>query len=300
MTVYWHSAADKATGSPLWSWGRRFFIHWGDDDRKSAHLDAYWRSAHRHGLGGYLRFDGPGAETPIDVAVFAGRTALFAGTSVGRRLCRVLRLPEPGGSRQIGAQLRGPDGVRAHLAHWSLSWQVWTDPEHTVRPTKYVIDREGLSRWYLARRGYVHPVGDILDRALGKQVCATETSDPVPATVHLQDGAWPVTVKLETRTWKRARSPRVVTSRSAWVDVVPTSDGGRGGPPNGRVKYGSDDGLWGCGTRELTEREATDPGKWVAVGVGRFTEAILKDRAEYGWNARVPHGETLQDEGQHR
>lgn len=287
MSSFWHhSTPEKVTGAPRWSWGRRFFLHWGpDENRQSASAEVYWRAAHRRGLGWYVRFDGPGAETPVDAAVFLGRSALFVGTSAGRRLCRWLRLPEGGGSRQIGIELRPPDGGRKHLAHWVLSWHLWTDPDHTVRPTKYVIDREGLSRWYVLRRGYVHPIGGLLDRVLGKQVHTLVESDPVPATVYLADGAWPVTVTLETRTWKRPRSPRVVTSCEASVDVVLVADGGRGGPPNGRWKYGSEDGLYGCGTRELTVWEAADPGKWVAVAVGRFTEAILKDRADYGWKS---------------
>jgi hypothetical protein len=293
MTVRWHSIPEKNEGAPRWSWGRRFFVHWGPDGaHRSAHAEVYWRSTHRHGLGWYLRFDGPGAETPIDAAVFAGRSSIFVGTSVGRRLNRWLRLPEGGGSRKIGIELRTPDGGRAHLAHWTLTWALWTDPEHAVRPSRYVIEREGLSRWYLARRGYVHPVGDLLDRVLGKPVHTLVESDPVQATVHLEDGAWPVLVKLETRTWKRPRSPRSVVSREAWVDVVLTSDGGRGGPPNGRWKYGGADGLYGCGTRELTQHEAADPARWVPIAVGRFTEAILLDRARYGWKPTVPADRT--------
>jgi hypothetical protein len=283
MTVRWRSVPEKGEGASRWSWGRRFFLYWGPDDAdRSAHAEVYWRSTFNHGYGGYVRFDGPGAETPVDAAVFCGRSSIFVGTSVGRRLCRWLRLPEGGGSRQVEVRLRAPDGGRAHLAHWVVTWALWTDPEHAVL-SKYVIEREGLSRWYVARRGRVRPVGGILNRVLGKQVHTLVESDPVPATVHLADGAWPVVVKLETRTWKRPRSPRVVVSREAWVDVVLTRDGGRGGPPNGRWKCGGEDGLYGCGTRELTANEAADPARWVPVGVAAFTEAILQQRARHGW-----------------
>jgi hypothetical protein len=281
--VYWHASDDRAPGAPRISLARRMFIHWGPDNaRHDAHLDVYFRHPHSHGWGGYLRLDGPGAETPLDAAIFLGPAFAFAGTSVGRRLCRWLRVPD-GSSRQISIELRRPEGGWKRLTHWTLCWSLWTDPEHQVRPTKWQRDHEHLSRWYVARRGYIHPIGDVLDQILGKTVCTTAKDDPIDAVAHFADGPVPLRVTLETRTWRRPRSPRTTTMISAWVDVTPTSEGGPGLVPTGKYSYGKEDGLCGTSVRELTPCEAADSDRWVPIAIASFTESVLHDRARYGW-----------------
>lgn len=286
--MFWHTSDDSAPGAPRFSLARRMFIHWGPDSAdRSAHLDVYFRHSHSHGWGGYLRFDGTYAETPIDAALFLGPAFAFAGTSTGRRLCRWLRVQD-GHSRQIGLELRRPEGGWRNLAHWTLTWSAWTDPDHQVRPTKYVINKEGLSRWYVARRGYVNPIGAVLDRALGKVAYTLEpVEEPQEAVAYLSDGAYPLTLQLERATWQRPRSRRRDERTSVEIRVDSVTEGGPGFCPTGKYSYGDEDGIAGCFTRQLTAREASDPERWVPIAVAHFTEVILRDRARYGWLPRA-------------
>jgi len=312
--VHRWSSDDKEPGDGRLTLARRWFIHWGPDDhREDAHLDVYANRKPGHGWGFQLRFDGPDAETPLDAGLFLGRwLTVFAGTSKGRRLNRVLRVrgwekgdPSRAGSRALKFRVHGARDGGEWVESCLVEWLAWADPEHQVfgRWNRDEMLKE-RSRGYVAtyehvRRGYHHPARAVLDRLLGKTVHTLVESEPVPALVCLPEGEYPVTVTLEQRTWKRPRSPRTWARHvAAEVEVVPTSQGGPGYCPTGRVKYGHDDGTVSTsGGRALTAREAADPGKWVPIGVAAFTESVLKDRARHrrlGWAPEHPTDKEIQ------
>lgn len=301
------SSPDKNPGDGRLTFARRWFWHWGPDEhREDAHLDVYANRKPDHGWGFQLRFDGPDAETPIDAGLFLGRwLVVFSGTSKGRRLNRALRVrgwekgdPYQAGSREIEFRLQsGRDCAGQWAENFLVQWSLWTDPEHHVmgRWHRKRMIEQGRSRAATAayehiRRGYHHPARAVLDRILGKTVHTCEKSEPVPAVVCMPEADYPVTVTLERRTWKRPRSPRAwLRSADADVEVVNTRDGGLGFVPTGKVKYGYDDGIVSTtGGRQLTAREAADPGLWVPIGIAAFTGSVLKDRARYGYRPSMP------------
>lgn len=309
MSVHRWTSNDKAPGDGRWSFARRAFIHWGPEkNRHSAHVDVYLNRRHGHGWGFMLRLDGPTAETPIDAGLFLGRWAyVFAGTSLGRTLNRVLRVKGEcaengyqGGSRQIEFRLSVGDAAGQFAENALIEWHLWSDPDHSVLTRWEVKEmRKQHSALYLwtyrwFRRGRIRPFKTVLDAVLGKTVCTVVKSDPVPSVVCLPEGEYPVTVTLEQRTWRRPRSPRAwLHQATADVEVVPTSEGGPGYCPTGRIKYGDDDGTVStCGGRTLTPIEAADPAKWVPIGIASFTESVLKDRARYRHVGYVPEHPT--------
>jgi hypothetical protein len=284
-----HATNDKAPGAKRLSLYRRAWLHWGSDEFGGAHsvsAEVTFRGSYRGGIGFEVRFDGPSAETPIDAAVFLGPLSVFAGTSMGSTLNRWLRV-RPGHSREIGVQLSGSDGAVSRLAYTTFQWSLWTDPEHQVRPSKYVREQGGLSRWYCMRRGYTHPIGRVLDIALGRTAYTTEDVAEVDAVAHLQDGPYPLTLTLRRSRWQRPRSPRGITRVAVEYEVVPVAEGGPGSCPTGKESWGVDNGLVSASTRELSAAEAADPAPWAPLAVGAFTERVLAQRARYGWRQAV-------------
>ena len=305
---------DKSPTDGRWTFARRMFIHWGPEkNNHSAHLDVYLNRRHGHGLGFMVRFDGPHAETPIDAGLFLGRLAfVFAGTSLGRTLNRLLHVTGEtaenrwqGGSRELAFRIsNSTEGAGRIAENLLIEWHLWSDPDHSVFgkwDRKRMLEHH--SRVYTAlyatiRRGYHHPIKAILDALFGKTVCTVEKSDPVHAVACFPEGEYQVTVTLEQRTWKRPRSPRAwLRHADAEVEVVPKSEGGPGYCPTGRVKYGDDDGIVSTsGGRTLTPIEASDPAKWVPIGIGAFTTSVLRDRAENrpaGWVPEHPLDKTV-------
>jgi len=298
VSVHRHHSDDKRPGDGRFTFARRWFWHWGlEEHREDAHLDVYVNRKPGHGWGGYLRFDGPDAESPVDAALFLGRwLAVFAGTSKGSRLNRWLRVT---GSREIEVRLSLSDAAGRVVQNFLVEWSLWADPDHKVM-TKW--ERNEMRKTHSAayvwaygtlRRGYHHPLRAVFDAVFGKTVYSVVKSDPVPTVVCLPEGDYPVTVTLRQATWKRPRSPRAwLRMATAEVEVVAVKDGGPGYIPTGRIKYGEDDGIVSSsGGRALTAREAADPELWVPIAVGAFTTSVLKDRAKYrrlGWVPEHP------------
>lgn len=185
MSVHhWHSD-DKQPGDDRFTFARRWFWHWGPEaHREDAHLDVYANRKPGHGWGFYLRFDGPDAESPVDVALFLGRwLAVFAGTSKGRRLNRWLRVTRAcsenrwqGGSREVAATLRLSEAAGRVVQNFLVEWSLWADPEHHVF-TKW--ERAEMRKTHSAayvwaygtlRRGYHHPLRAVVDAVFGKTV----------------------------------------------------------------------------------------------------------------------------------
>lgn len=274
---------------------RRWFLYTGalDDPARhniEVHVDRRWRTR----LGASLRFDSPHAETPIDASVHVGPASVFVSTSAGRALNRWLRV-ESGASRELQVEYytsADQRGLARRLTHAVLQWSLWTDPEHQVL-SRY--QKERMSRSYVARRGYVHPVGAVVDRVLGKVVYSTEELATREAVAWLPEGGYPLTLTLERATWKRPRSPWSMTRTTVDFRVRSTEDHGPGFIPDGGDSFGSADGLVASGTRDLTEAEAADPELWAPIAVARCQELVLRDRTKErgtaGWRPDpVPAG----------
>lgn len=279
-------------------YAKRRFLHWGPEDkRRDVHLDVYANRPGGHGWGFQVRLDGPHAETPIDAGLFLGRWLyVFAGTSLGRRLCQLARVQGyPTGSRQVSFAVQRLDG--APLAGLVIKWCLWVDPEHQTfgrwQRDKMRAARGPVRTWLYAhvRRGYWHPFGDLANLVFGRTAYTVDEGDTITVSASLPEGDYPLTLTLERATWKRPRSRRKRTRVSVDIRVVPTAEGGPGYAPTGKTSYGSDDGLVGCSTRELTRFEAATPDKWVPVAVAKFVEHVLKERARYrhlGWTPEHP------------
>lgn len=278
---------EKRPGSPRWSIARRMHCWWGghsdDETRHSASCEFYALGAtHNHGWGFEIRLDGPHAETPIDVSVTAGRLmSVFASTSLGSSLCRIFGVRDEH-SREFEFRISLGDG-HFRWANATIQWSVWTDPDHQII-TKWQREHQGFSRWYLARRGYIHPIGRILNLIWGKTKYTKEEIQTAEATAHLEDGPYPLALTLERATWKRPRWPRAALVRTAVeYRVKSTAEGGRGYAESS-YKYGGD-GLVSSSTRTLSTFEAANTEIWIPVAVASFTEQVLKDRARNHWKA---------------
>jgi hypothetical protein len=232
-------------------------------------------------VGVQVRFDSEHAETPVDAHLTLGPVQVFAGTEWGRRLNRWLRVPD-GSSRAIGAEVRAGEGGFQAV---TLVWSLWTDPEHQVLSRH---ERARLGRWYAARRGYVHPVGAVLDRLLGKAVYGREVLAEAEGVAWLPEGGYPLLLKLERATWKRPRSRRAMVRTTVDYRVVSRRDGGPGLIPDGGDSFGSADGTVGSSSRELTETEARDRSRWVAVAEHSAVELTLGQRARERSSGWVP------------
>lgn len=268
---------------------RAVFAHWGPDkNQHQAHVEIAVRQM-AWTWGAKVRLDGPYAETPIDAALYLGPVAVYAGTSLGVRLCRWLRMPDHG-SREISVEAQGSDrGAGEHWAatRWVLRWALWTDPEHAVMLGG---EKRGASWWYRIRRGYTHPIGAVVDLALGKVKYSTDTLASVDAVGWLPEGGYPLHLKLTRATWKRPRSPKAVVRRDVDWEVVPQSEGGPGMAQTGRIKWGSDDGICAASTPPLTARQAHYPNQWIPAALGSFTTQVLRDRARYSAVDWTPTG----------
>lgn len=302
--MYYHVRDEKRPGDSRWTFAKRCFATWGSRDEphregSSVSGDVYANRSPGHGWGFMARLDGPSAGTPIDVGVFFGRWFyLFASTNRGRRLNRFLRVTGEtkengwqGGSRQFEFRVFCGEG-RRRPENFLVQWHLWSDPDHAVfcrGDRDRMLERHSrtsVALYETFRRGYVHPLGWVFDKTLGKTRCDVVKGDPVEVTAYLPEGSYPLTAHLETRTWKRPRSPRSTIRTEADYRVHSSAEGGPGFCPTGQEKWGSDDGLVGSGTRELSAFEAATPDKWVPIAVASFIETVLKDRARYrylGW-----------------
>lgn len=241
-----------------WSWrGDR----WGPNAIDS---EVYGPKRNRHDWGGFIRFDGPRAETPIDWHIGIGPlAAIYGSTARGARINQALRVPA-GAARELRLRVEAPPRHPSRLLVHALAW---ADPEH---PT---------------RRLYVHPVDRMLTRALGRTKYTAEQLDTTDATAHLVDGAYPLTLTLQRETWKRPRWPRPSCTRtSVEYTVKPTSDGGRG--------YAESSDKWGgdglvSSSVSVTPAQAANRDTWVSIAVGAFVTHVTRDRARHHWTPQA-------------
>lgn len=239
---------------------KRLTVHWGSD--QAIVMEVYSFARTQSGIGGHLRFDGPTAETPLHALVSIGAPlAVYANASNGRRLNRCLNV-QSGQAREIGMRVSKMD-LRWHRGwkHLLLEWSLWTDPKHQVLLSN---ERKNLSRWYQVRRGYVHPIGAVLNAILGKENYATEVVAEDDAVAYLEDGPYPLSLSLERAIWKRPRLPWASASRTTVeYRVKPVSEGGRGFAEDG-YKFGHPNGLTASSTPPLTKAQAATPVTWRA------------------------------------
>lgn len=284
--MYWYAVNHAVSPRRKLSFFRALHVHWGKD--RSAHLEASFRIG-LLGVGAEVRFDSPSGETPIDAVLRLGPLTLFFGTSIGARLNRWLRVPD-GQSREIGASLLLPDGRPRQLARWVLQWGLWIDPEHQVM-TRWQKARS--SRWYRARRGYINPVGDVLDLTLGKIKGQVETVGTASTIAWLPEGGYPLDLKLKKHTWGRPRSRFYRREWTVSCTVRPCTEGGPGYCPTGKFSYGDDDGLCGSSTPPITDEQSIDPKVWSTLAAASFAADVRHQRRRYrpdGWVPAAPTG----------
>lgn len=239
--------------------------HWG---AVKAEASAQVVIGKGHTLAGIsVGLGGLGSETPIDVAVSLPGLAVYANTSLGRRVCE--KITRGQGSREFRFEV---DGGFRDGRDWTLRLTPWARKHESATADPW---------WVRGWRVRLHPA----DRLWGERRYTYEpVGEPVEATVRMPDGDdHPVTLQLRRETFGR---PRGGPQRHGWT-VDWHCDGG--------IPYRSDRSWKGdtiIGSGAAVTDAAVDAGRWPADACAAIADSLAKMRSRYGWRAPEPEVQT--------
>jgi|GEM_PF-2110846 hypothetical protein len=240
-------------------------LYWGDPDkhgRSVTTLGIQWVLFRKqHSIGWSFSAGGGDSDRDIDCSVRVPWFGVYLGAD--DVLPRKWEFYNPGqrypSERTIGVTW-----------HSQALWiDLWRDPDEGY-------GRGGPKFWQDAKSSARHIVIHPLDILFGKTKCATEKLAAEPATVDLPEGAYPVQVVIERRTWTRKRAPWWKRER---VSADVQSEKGIPIPGKGENSWDcEDDAYFSIGTPTQTTAEA------VAYAAERVREA----RERYGGRDWTP------------
>lgn len=265
-----------ARGRPVaWPGEPRVLTTSGDDDRPSARerfrLHTYFRTGYCHQVGASFRLDGPGAETPIDVAVHLGALSLYGSTDrLGARLAE--RIVPDGQNREVAATVSL--GNTSHrLLHTAVQWSLWTDRHSSGQG------------W---RDGYTMPLAAVADRVWGKAHTERQpiAGGPELLTLRMPEGDYTVQAQLLSYTETRPRGRKVRMRFAAQLTTGQGQSMVTGGNP------------WKGGTTgwsvPITDPAEVADGRWKVRAAVESVSRFLLERAQEGGPDWVPTPEELE------
>jgi hypothetical protein len=239
---------DNAPIDPLWRHGRGW-LTWGHEDAwPRPTIGVEWKvgkPVHLFGFGINVEHE----ETPIHASFYCWPFSLYinAETKFANRIARRLVGEKFGAEREIRLVIGRDDET-------SIRWAVWTpDSEWSSTTPKY-------------RRGWFTPSAFLL----GRWEHSKETLSTTPVVVPMPERAYPATVELILRTYRRKRFPFIVKRyRTATVEIP----GGIGFPGKG-------ENAWDCGDDALNS--LSGPYSRVEEAIGATVAAVFRNRKKYG------------------